>query len=242
MKIVRQLSRTALLLAFLGGALLGCNRGDSGEGAEVEPVDDEGSAEPALLDELASEPSAAEPAAPTAAEAAPPATPVAAPITPRVVERRPDVEANRELAERLGLAPPPPLIVADLLTRADVRELSGYTGELLETSLEGIEPSVDYNAIRIGAAGGYGFALQLWQLAEIRQVTNQFRRLRETYFAADLESAPVGNEAFSATFQGLRHYAFLHRASRSIAVVTCQEDLCDAAQLRAMSQRVSNRL
>ena len=224
------LQRVSLIGAFLV-ALTGCPGDEAPDPAE--PSEAEGSAEPT---EAAEEPGAAEPS-----EAAPTPTP-AAPITPRVVERRPDVEANRELAERLGLAPPPPLVVADLLTRADVRELTGYTGDLLETSLEGLEPSVDYNAIRISAGTGYGFALQLWQLAEIRQVTNQFRRLRETYFAAENESAPVGNEAFAATFQGLRHYAFLHRASRSIAVLTCQDALCDAAQLRSLAQRVSNRL
>lgn len=239
MNIARQLATTALALTCACAVAVGCNRGGEGEAGD-EPVIDEGSApaEPAPADEA--EPEAAAPEA-DEPEAAPTPAP-AAQITPRVVERRPDVEANRELAERLGLAPPPPLIVADLMTRADVRELTGYTGELLETSLEGIEPSVDYNAIRIGAGQGYGFALQLWQLPEIRQVTNQFRRLRETYFAADNESAPVGNEAFSATFQGLRHYAFLHRASRSIAVVTCQEDLCDPAEVRSLAQRVSNRL
>lgn len=227
------LQRVSLVGAFVV-ALAGCPKNDTPE--PPERGEQEGTAE------SAASPSEETDSVGEAAAAQPEAAAPAAPITPRVVERRPDVEANRELAERLGLAPPPPLVVADLLTRADVRELTGYTGDLLETSLEGLEPSVDYNAIRISAGAGYGFALQLWQLAEVRQVTNQFRRLRETYFAAENESAPVGNEAFAASFQGLRHYAFLHRASRSIAVLTCQDTLCDAAQLRSLAQRVSNRL
>ncbi|MFT5994397.1 MAG: hypothetical protein ACI82G_003410 [Bradymonadia bacterium] len=169
-------------------------------------------------------------------------TPRTAPAQPRVEQRRPEVEANRELAERLGLAPPPPLIVSDLLTRSDVRELTGFSGELLETSLQGLEPNEDYNAIRISADSGYGYALQLWQFAELRRASNKFRRLRETYFASEQEAAPIGNEAFSARFSALRHYAFLHRGSNSVAVVTCQESLCDREQIRSLSERVLNRL
>ncbi len=170
-----------------------------------------------------------------------------APVSPQIEvlggrDRRPETEASRELAARLGLAPPDPLFVSDLLTRSDVRELTGYGGDLLETSLEGIAPGPDYNAIRIQAAGGYGFALQVWQFDEVRQLSNQFRRLRETYFDSQLDPAGVANESFAAEFQGLRHYAFLHRAAKSMAVVTCETRYCDVTQIRALAQRVANRL
>ena len=157
-------------------------------------------------------------------------------------DRRPDVDGNRALAQRLGLAPPDPLRVSDLLTRADVRELTNFQGELLETSLAGIAPSPNYNTIRLRADGGYGFSLQVWQTDEIRQVSAHFRRLRETYFDSELDSSGVGNEAFTADFQGLRHYAFLHRQSKSAAVITCDRTLCDETQVRALAQRVGNRL
>lgn len=174
-------------------------------------------------------------------EAAPTPPPIAPPEL-RAVERRPEVEASRELAARLGLAPPDPLFVADLLTRADIRELTRFQGELMETTLEGIAPSPDYNAIRIQANGGFGFAVQVWEYADPRDLSAQYRRLKETYFDSTLENSAVGNEAFSADFEGIRHYAFQHRASKSMAVVTCDRALCDAAQLRALAQRVANRL
>ncbi|MFT6395552.1 MAG: hypothetical protein ACJAYU_000294 [Bradymonadia bacterium] len=173
-------------------------------------------------------------------------TPAGDPVAPIEVapnrDRRPEVEANRNLAQRLGLAPPDPLLVSDLLTRADVRELTNFQGELLETSLAGIAPAPGYNTIRLRADGGYGFALQVWQTDELRQVAAHFRRLRETYFDSALDSSGVGNEAFTADFQGIRHYAFLHRQSKSAAVITCDRTLCDAIQIRAMAQRVGNRL
>lgn len=227
-----------LLPAALAVALLAaCNRGEEPETPETAQAP-EVSAE---ATEPGSGAAADEPAAQPTEAAAP--TPPAQPLeVARDTERRPDVEANRELAAALGLAPPDPLLVSDLLTRADVRELAQFRGELLETGLAGIEPSPNYNTIRLQADGGYGFALQLWQHDEIRQLSTHFRRLRETYFDSSTDGAGVANEAFTADFQGIRHYGFMHRASKSIAVVTCDDALCDATQLRSIAQRVANRL
>lgn len=229
----------AAFLTLLCLTLVACNRGESSEEAS-----DEGSgasAEMGEFDDAAPDEASPEATEPEAQPA--PRAQAREQVRPRVEVRRPEVEANRRLAEQLGLAPPPPLIVADLLTRADVREVTGYTGELQETTLEGIEPSTDYNAIRLAAADkSYGFALQLWQFGETRQVTNHFRRLRETYFSQTVDGAPVGNEAFQAEFLGLHHYAFLHRASKSVAVVSCDALHCTGRQTRSMAQRVSNRL
>ena len=233
--LLRPLTPLAASLAVAALATLsaGCPRKDP----PAEPPPAEGSAaEPAAPAEPASEGSGSGEGEPTAAAPAP------APALAPVVQRRPEVEESRALAAELCLAPPDPLLVADLLTRADVREVTRFEGELLETTLEGIAPSEDYNALRLQAGTGFGFALQLWQLPELRHVTDQFRRLRETYFDSTLENSPVGNEAFSADFEGIRHYAFLHRASKSIAVVTCDRALCDEPQLRALAQRVANRL
>ncbi len=228
--------KLGLAAAALGLTLVatGCNRG--GEDAETPQLAEPGAVAPG------SGPAEPTPAAEGSAAAAP------APVAPRVEVQQPtrvrrdDVSENRELAARLGLAPPDPLLVSDLLTRADVRELTNFQGELLETSLEGISPDADYNAIRLQADGNYGFALQVWQHNEVRTLTAQFRRLSETYFDSDVDSAGVGNEAFSADFQGILHYAFLHRASKSIAIVSCQRGLCDPTQTRALAQRVANRL
>lgn len=220
------------LVLLLASAATACSRGE-GEPEESESAPQEASAE------------AGETAESTQLSAEAPAAP-SEPVAPIEVapnrDRRPEVEGNRDLAERLGLAPPEPLRVSDLLTRADVRELTGFQGELLETGLAGIAPSPGYNTIRLRADGGYGFGLQVWQAEEIRQASSHFRRLRETYFDSQVESSGVGNEAFTADFQGLRHYAFLHRQSKTSAVVTCDRTLCDEVQVRALAQRVGNRL
>jgi hypothetical protein len=221
----------SLVLAIVASAVLaGCPKKQPAEEVPVEaPVPTE---------------EAVVPAAPAEGSAAP-ATAVAPKPEeqdgPRV-ERRVDTTASRELAAKLGLAPPAPLLVGDLLTRADVREVTAFAGELMETSLEGIEPSPEYNTIRLSADGGYGFALQVWQLTDVRQLSTRFRRLRETYFQSALDPASVANEAFTADFQGFRHYAFMHRASKSIAVVTCDMALCSPEHVRELAQRVVNRL
>lgn len=219
-------------------ATAGCKRGgDEGE------TPAEGSGEPAQPLNVIPEGSAeAEAPSETEGSAAPAAPTPNVDLTPPRDRRDDEYQENRELAARLGLAPPDPLLVSDLLTRADVREITRFQGELAETSLEGIPSGAYYNTIRLQADGDYGFALQVWQFDEVRQLTAQFRRLRETYFDHELDSAGVGNEAFMADFQGILHYAFLHRASKSIAVVTCQRGLCDPTQTRELAQRVANRL
>ena len=149
---------------------------------------------------------------------------------------------NRQLAEQLGLAPPPPLIVSDLLTRSDIREVTQYAGELQETTLDGIEPSPQYNAIRLSAGeAGYGAALQV-AVRRDAPGDEPFRRLRETYFDQNVDGTPVANEAFQASFFGLEHYAFLHRASKSVAVVSCDADVCTGRQTRTLASRASTRL
>ena len=223
----------SLWIAAACSLAFACSRGEDGESVE-------GSGEPAVI-----EGGSEQAEAPATGPAAEPSAPIEAAPTIEVApnrDRRPGVDGNRDLAQRLGLAPPDPLRVSDLLTRADVRELTNFQGELLETSLAGIAPGPDYNTIRLRADGGYGFSLQLWQTDEIRQVSAHFRRLRETYFDSQLDASGVGNEAFTADFQGLRHYAFLHRQSKSAAVVTCDRTLCDETQVRALAQRVGNRL
>jgi hypothetical protein len=96
--------------------------------------------------------------------------------------------------------------------------------------------------VRLQADGGYGLALQVWQFDELRQLSAHYRRLRETYFDARDDDGGVANEGFTGTFQGIRHQAFLHRASKSVVVVTCAETICDGLQLRAIAQRIANRL
>lgn len=232
------MTRVALIALTLI-TLVACKRDE----AVGEPEPEEGSV---AAEEAAEEaaPEVEEPEAPQdeAAEQAERA-PAREGTRPRIEVRRPEVEANRQLAEQLGLAPPPPLIVSDLLTRSDIREVTQYAGELQETTLDGIEPSPQYNAIRLSAGEErYGAALQVWQFDETRQATNHFRRLRDTYFDQSVDGTPVANEAFQASFFGLEHYAFLHRASKSVAVVSCDKEVCTARQTRTLASRASTRL
>ena len=238
------MTRVALIALTLI-TLVACKRDDPAG----EPELDEGSvaAEEAADEAEPEEEAPAEAEAEEVAEAAEvaeePRRPAREAVRPRIEVRRPEVEANRQLAEQLGLAPPPPLIVSDLLTRSDIREVTQYAGELQETTLDGIEPSPQYNAIRLSAGeAGYGAALQVWQFDEMRQATNHFRRLRETYFDQNVDGTPVANEACQASFFGLEHYAFLHRASKSVAVVSCDAEVCTGRQTRTLASRASTRL
>lgn len=186
-------------------------------------------------------PEALPPATPMAegSEAPPSARPVA-PVIPVLPPQQP--AADRDLAVRLGLVPPDPLVVAQLLTHADIRELVRYDGELAVRTLDGLAPSPHYNVIRLGAGEQYGFALQVWRLEEARQVAPRYDRLKETYIVATEDPTPVGDASFHGEFAGVRHHGFSHRASRSVAVVTCEATLCTQPQARALAERVLSRL
>lgn len=177
------------------------------------------------------------PAAPAAGSAAAPvATPIATPIA------SPQAAGDRDLAIRLGLVAPEPLPVASYLTHADVRELVRFDGALALGILEGVAPSPEYNTIRLSTEGGYGFALQLWREPSSRVIDDRYSRLRQTYFVAADDPMPVGDLAFRAEFEGIRHYAFLDRNTRSVAVITCQSDICLDQHIRALAERVRSRL
>lgn len=222
--------RVCALVLLVPLALSGCRRGTDSvaEGTAA--------AEPSA----GSTGSGQEPPPEEASVSAPEAT---APATNRApVVRSQVASADRELATRLGLAPPEPLRVADLLTHADVRELMQYTGDLTIATLDGIEPGPHYNALRLASAAGFGFAVQLWQEDEQRQALSRFARLQETYIDRNPDTAPVGDEAFWGEFEGIRHYAFFHRASKGVVIVSCQSELCTPDQLRNMADRVMSRL
>ena len=143
---------------------------------------------------------------------------------------------------RLGLEPPPNLVVQYLLTRADVRELSLYEGTLTGSTLVGIEPSPNYNAFRIQSETGYGIGLQRWLLTETRQTMPRFQRLHDTYFEANDDNDPIGDGAFYGNIEGIRHYAFAHQSSRSVVVVTCETAICSLVQVKSLAERVFSRL
>jgi hypothetical protein len=222
-----------LLPATLGLVLLmGCSRGSGADGAEAPPPGTEAFA-----------PTTTTP--PEAAQAEPAAETPPTPSTNRPpITRQPVLSQDRDLAQRLGLAPPEPLRVSDLLTHADIRELVQYTGELAVATLDGLEPEPFYNHVRLSAGEGFGFSVQLWQPPEERQAAARFERLRDTYIDRQPDAASGGpaDQAFLGEFEGIRHYAMLHRASRSAAVVSCQADLCSLEQIRLLAARIASRL
>jgi hypothetical protein len=200
------------------------------------PTDTEASGSPEAAAPGSGSAETPEAPAPGSGAAAPPS-----PTRPPVVRTTVN-SADRELAIRLGLAPPEPLRIADLLTHADVREIMGYTGDLTIASLDGIDPDPYYNSLRLGSGTGFGFAAQLWHHDEQRQALSRFARLQETYIDRAVDTSPVGDEAFFGEFEGIRHYAFFHRASRNVAVFSCQSDLCTTEQARSMADRLASRL
>lgn len=177
-----------------------------------------------------------------AAQAAP--TPTAKPKAAPAEEPVRELSQEEILALRsvVGLTPPEPLVVNELLTRADVRELTKYEEVLTESPLEGVPPSPTYNAVRIGNDAVFGVSLQVWRPAEARQAGARFLRLKETYIAATPDAEPVGDEGFFGEFGETVHYGFHHKASRSVAIVTCATKLCDAAKVKALADRVATRL
>lgn len=180
------------------------------------------------------------PASGSAAETAP--KPAAAKPSADEPERELTPEEISALRSVVGLTPPEPLTVSDLLTRADVRELTKFEDVLTEQPLDGVAPSPTYNSIRIGTDDVFGASLQLWRPSEARQAGARFLRLKETYIAATADPAPVGDEAFFGEFGETVHYAFHHKASHSVAVVTCATKLCDADKVKALADRVASRL
>jgi hypothetical protein len=142
----------------------------------------------------------------------------------------------------VGLTPPEPLAVSELLTRADIREMTKYEEVLSEQVLDGVAPSPTYNALRIGNESMFGASVQVWRPLEARQAGSRFVRLKETYIAASADTTPVADEAFFGEFGDTVHYAFHHKASRSVAVVTCATKLCDAEKVKALADRVASRL
>lgn len=148
-----------------------------------------------------------------------------------------------ELRNRLGLGTPAALPVRELLTPVDVRELASYTGTLQEVSLVGQEPTTHRNSLRMASDDGFGVGLQVWRVDEVRQLEPRFERLRQTYIHAERPERIIGQQAFMGEFGGLRHYAFLHRASRQLVVVTCGMEVCDSAdKVSRIAGRVHSRL
>ena len=228
------LARFALPFSFVVavGALSACNSGDGGE-TESEPTVDE-----------APNGAATNEAPPAAESAQAPAAPSATPPAPNGPSpRETATEVDRDLAVRLALVPPDPLVVADLLTHADVREIFRYEGSLSVSTLEGIDASEGYNSTRLASDdGGFGFAVQVWQLDAARQLEPRFERLRDTWISATDDREPVGDTAFYGEFEGIRYYAFAAPSARSMSVVSCQTMLCTPNQLRTLATRVFDRL
>lgn len=203
----------------------GCNRGEDDEESGSEE-----SVEPAPSESESTEEQAEE------------VDPLLEGVEPLPVDRSPTPSADRQLAMRLGLTPPEPLIVADLLTHADIRSIARYDGSLTVTGLDGVEPGPEYNSLRLASDAGYGFAVQLWQPAELRRAEERYSTLQETYIQVIADADPVSTRAFRGAYEGIRHYVFIDERSRSVGIVTCQANLCDNLQLRQLAERVVSRL
>ncbi len=204
---------------------------DEPAGAEV-PADEEGEADTAEVEgRNGSE----------AQQAPPPAIPQEAVPGPPGNIRALDPAAISRLRAGMGLAPleAPPL--DRLVRRADIRELTRFTGALTETALPGVTPGPDYNATRFAADDGLGLTVQVWRYSAARQVDPAYEALRTSVWSSRAVR-DIADSAFASDFESIRTVAFAHRASRSVVSLSCNAEICDFAQLRSLARRVSERL
>jgi hypothetical protein len=134
------------------------------------------------------------------------------------------------------------LDIDHLLSRGEVREVTGYTGTLSHTELEGQEPSQTYNAFRLAGDQTYGFGLQVWKLRDGAQATSFFNRMHETYVVTandNLGDTP----AFEAELGGIRQLVFVAAQTGNVVALSCDETVCpDDETLAHLAERVLSRL
>ncbi len=224
----------ALQILLIATLVLGACRGGSGEPEASAPTAEAPSP---------SEGTAAAPAATGQADlagaldAAPaPGPDSGMPVAPRLTNDdlpRPNVQRSARASI---------LEIAELLSRADVREVTGYTGPLEESVLEGQEASANYNSVRFATEQTLGVGLQVWDLASSAATNRQFLRFRDTYIEVRA-TRTVGDSGFRADFGGVRQLVFMSRRRSTIVALACDETVCPTdAEIEAIAERVESRL
>lgn len=149
---------------------------------------------------------------------------------------------SAELVERLIEERRQPLRIDHLLSRGEVRQVTGYTSRLDEAPLEGQPASEEYNGMRLAAADSYGFGLQVWRYADPDRADSQYDRMRETYVVTGTTRV-AGDNAFRAAFGGIRELVFTSRQRNTVVALSCDETVCpDESVLQELAQRVRQRL
>jgi hypothetical protein len=147
-----------------------------------------------------------------------------------------------ELVERLLARQRQPLAIGHLLSRGEVREVTGYAARLTEAPLSGQTPDDHYNGLRLATDDGYGVGLQVWRFGDATRASSHFERLRQTYIVNG-STRVAGDQAFRSEFGGIRQLVFQGRASHTVVAVSCDVTVCtDDQVLQDLAQRVHGRL
>ena len=136
------------------------------------------------------------------------------------------------------------LDLTNAMTRADIKNSTGYRGILRPGPLVGIEPGLNYGAVRLkpNARDKFGVALQVWREPNPGAQSRKFNDLLRQY-PDSKRSREMGDSAFRANWGGLNYLVWLNRKSRFIAAVSCSSDICkdDAATL-ALARTVAPKI
>ncbi len=136
------------------------------------------------------------------------------------------------------------LDIGNPITRADVKDATGYRGILRPGELIGIEPDANYNATRLkpNSRDRFGVSLQVWRETNPGAQSRRFNDLLRQYPASQ-RNRDIGDSAFLASWGGLNYVVWLNRKSRFIAVIACSDDICqDGKAAMALAQRVDPRI
>lgn len=161
--------------------------------------------------------------------------------SPNPDERAFNVAEIRQIRERLGLIPPQPLDIDDILRKIDIRQVADYSGKLTMMPMEGTLPSHRHNAYRLATDEGFGFSVEVWTFPSQSATDAGFEEFRTTLIAGTpLERAAVPTTL--SVFAGVRQLIVKDAALNAVISVSCSENLCTTQHLEALVDRVRARM
>lgn len=161
--------------------------------------------------------------------------------SPSSEERAYNAAEVRAIQERLGLIPPRPLDVSDILRRTDVRQVTQFSGALTERPIGGSLPTRHHNGYRFVTPEGYGFAVEIWKYPSEKELDAAYTEYRNTLIAGS--QVPRANAPTTVSvFAGIRQLVVKDSHRSAIVSVSCGEDQCTTQHLVELSSRVRQRL
>ncbi len=141
----------------------------------------------------------------------------------------------------------PPLPIEELLPVDLVQEMT-ESSELARAPIPGINPSPDYNAVRLHSReeDGYGVGLQVWRLEEPKAARSHFEKLRGQYLEPS-ESEELVDElerpVFTSTRSDVANIVTWLEEPPVVVAISCATDTCDSSKSMAeLARAVLDRL